>query len=195
MHKRFRDLFSPKALPAWVLLVWNAVGALSRNEYIGKKMSVFSDFAQTPLGNVVLLLISIAWLTLVVCWPGLKAWLGQTPTATVEVDPVTGKDQESPRLSNLDYARLADAKQQLLYLSHFERFALWQLILKGGLTGEQFADIAQAYGIPVATLFGQEELGKTFAIVQGKSALLVCDETSGGWTIKPEFKDPVHYLI
>src|ERR1039458_3622962 len=97
MHKRFRDLFSPKALPAWVLLVWNIVGALSRIEYIGKKMSVLSNFAETPLGNIVLLLISVAWLTLVVCWPGLKSWwLGQTATAIAEVDLVTNKDQESP---------------------------------------------------------------------------------------------------
>jgi hypothetical protein len=118
--------------------------------------------------------------------------------AQVIADGASGTGRESSEqgpVSNLEYARLADAKQQLLCLSHFERFALWQLILKGGLTGEQFADIAQAYGIPVATLFGQKELGKTFAIVQEKSALLVCDETSGGWTIKPEFKDPVHYLI
>jgi hypothetical protein len=197
MHKRFRDLFSPKALPAWVLLVWNVVGAFSRIEYIGKKMSVLSDFAQTPLGNIVLLLSSVAWLTLVVCWPGLKSWcLGQAATAIVEVDLVTSKDQESPGLSNLDYARLADTKEQLLCLSHFERFALWQLLLKDGMIGEYFADLVMIqYGIPVGSVAAKRDLANTFAVIQAKSALLAYDQDSERWTIRPEVKDFVHYVI
>ena len=136
------------------------------------------------------------WMVAAIIWSiclwFISTWVRTPVDHTRERPP---KQEESHPISHMDSARLSETKQQLLCLSHFEYFALWQLLLKGGLTGQQFAEIVQAFGIPVATLFGQKELAKTFAIIQDKSAMLICDETSGGWAKKPEFKDFVHYWI
>ena len=97
---------------------------------------------------------------------------------------------------DLDNARLADANRQILSLSHFERFALWQLLLKDGMTAEQFRDLARhEHGIPVATQADVLELGKIFAVIHEKSALLAYEQSLGRWTIKPEFKAPVHHAL
>jgi hypothetical protein len=95
----------------------------------------------------------------------------------------------------LDAVRLADTEHQLLCLSHFERFALWQLLVKDGMTGEYFADLVEQYGIPVESLLGQQNLAKTFAVIQGKSALLAYNQNSERWTVRSEIKDFVHYVI
>ena len=96
---------------------------------------------------------------------------------------------------DLDAARLADTEHQLLCLSHFERFAMWQLVLKDGMTGEYFAEVVKQYGIPVASMLGQQNLAKTFDVIQNKSALLAYDQNSERWTVRPEVKDFVHYVI
>lgn len=96
----------------------------------------------------------------------------------------------------LDAARLADTEHQMLSLSHFERFALWQLLLKDGMIGEYFADLVMIqYGIPVGSVAAKRDLANTFAVIQAKSALLAYDQDSERWTIRPEVKDFVHYVI
>jgi hypothetical protein len=84
----------------------------------------------------------------------------------------------------------------MLSLSHFERFALWQLLLKDGMIGEYFADLVMIqYGIPVGSVAAKRDLANTFAVIQAKSALLAYDQDSERWTIRPEVKDFVHYVI
>jgi hypothetical protein len=58
-------------------------------------------------------------------------------------------DARESDFAGLDNARLADTDHQILSLSHFERFALWQLLLKHEMTAEQFRDLARhEHGLP-----------------------------------------------
>jgi hypothetical protein len=185
----------------WLLEQWSEIRGHAKWAVVGLIWLAVTA-AAIALTHGLALWQQLALLALFIVMFGWCVFMSAAAGAFVRRNPLPSpltieppNQEQSSAFSTLDHARLADTRQQLLCLSHFERFAVWQLLLKGGLTGEQFADLVEAYGIPVATRFGQEELTKTFVLVQNKSALLVYDQTSERWTIKPEFKDFTRNMI
>src|SRR5947207_15070675 len=85
MWTRLSRLFSPGAIPGWILFIWKGAGVISRVEYLEKKMQAIWEFSLTSGGTVALILGGIVWLTVVVVWPELKSWWISAPTLAVSV--------------------------------------------------------------------------------------------------------------
>src|ERR1035438_1901820 len=67
-----RPLFSRKAIPGWAMLTWDIIGILARLEWMGKKMNALWTFFTSPLGNIVLLIAGLLWLTAITVLPKLR---------------------------------------------------------------------------------------------------------------------------
>jgi hypothetical protein len=70
---RLRSLFGHAASIPWLLFLWSAAEILERVEFISNKMHDAREFIMTPNGAVVLLIISVAWLTMIPAWPTIRA--------------------------------------------------------------------------------------------------------------------------
>jgi hypothetical protein len=133
----------------------------------------------------------------------LLAWGAFMTAAYQMVSSSLARPQKAPdaqeevrTVSDLDDAKFTGARDQILSLTPFELFALWQLLEMDGMTGEQFANLARQFGIPAATQSDIDEMTETFAAIHKKSpSLLAYDQTSERWEIRAERKDYVEYVI
>jgi hypothetical protein len=71
MSKRLRSLFTLRAIPGWVFVLWELADFLERIEYVNEKRLELSEFVMKPQGQVFLILAGFLWLTAVVLWPEL----------------------------------------------------------------------------------------------------------------------------
>lgn len=54
------------------MLTWDIIGILARLEWMGKKMNALWTFFTSPLGNIVLLIAGLLWLTAITVLPKLR---------------------------------------------------------------------------------------------------------------------------
>lgn len=95
--------------------------------------------------------------------------------------------------ASLDEKRLADTARQVVALTSFERFALWQLFLKDTMTGAQLYDIVVGLGFPVLSLQQQHGIQDTFKEMSDKVTFLEC--AADVWKVKPEFSSYAQCVI
>jgi len=74
MRSRISALLTLRAVPGWLLFLWEASERLERIEYINEKRRLRWEIGMTPTGQLVVLLISVLWLTVVVLWPEISKW-------------------------------------------------------------------------------------------------------------------------
>jgi hypothetical protein len=67
-----RSLFGHAASLPWLLFLWSAAEILERVEFIAHKMHEGRDLIMSPSGSVILLGVSVLWLSLIVTWPEIK---------------------------------------------------------------------------------------------------------------------------
>lgn len=95
----------------------------------------------------------------------------------------------------LDQRILRDVEGQLAVLTRFEMFALWQLLLKGGMSGEHFEKVVSSLGFPVLTLADQNTVINTFQGISSKTSFLSRDFTTAHWSIKNELRVYLDYSL
>src|SRR5713226_5905848 len=66
-----RNLFSHTTIP-WLLFLWSAAEILERVEFISNKFRDLRGFIVTPAGAVILLMLSVVWLSIVAFWPSIR---------------------------------------------------------------------------------------------------------------------------
>jgi hypothetical protein len=81
-----------------------------------------------------------------------------------DVANVKPSTQEDPSLYSI--------RSELARLNPYQVLAVRQLALRGGMTGEQFADQIQEWGIPIATAAHQKEIGAVFDVIDRETTLL-----------------------
>jgi|ERR1035438_9399769 hypothetical protein len=74
-------------------------------------------------------------------------------------------------------------RSELERLNVYQTFALRQLAISGGMTGEQFEQRYRELGFPVATLAHQREIAKIFEELNHETTLLTRD-ASGVWHLR-----------
>ena len=74
MRKRFKVLFTRRAVPGWILFLWEFAERVERIEFVRDKAKLLWDAALTPSGHTVILVLGLVWLTAVVLWPDIKTW-------------------------------------------------------------------------------------------------------------------------
>jgi hypothetical protein len=81
-----------------------------------------------------------------------------------DVANVKPSTQENPSLDSI--------RSELARLNPYQVLAVRQLAVRGGMTGEQFADQIQEWGIPIATASHQKEIGAVFDVIDRETTLL-----------------------
>src|ERR1700733_6230526 len=74
MRDRFKALFTRRAVPGWILFLWEFAERVERIEFIRDKAKLLWDAALTPSGQTVIRVLGLVWLTAVVLMPDIKKW-------------------------------------------------------------------------------------------------------------------------
>ena len=90
-----------------------------------------------------------------------------------------------------DKRQMADLRAQTEKLSQFQKMAIEELILKGGMTGAQFAQLVKDQGFPVDPQAAEAVLTQIGQV----TTFLGRDYTTGSYFVKPEVKEQLKRIM